>query len=848
MVALPHIIWVDSNVDGEENLSYIQELKSLGYYRIKGFKNINESIEHIKTIEFEDTIIIVSGSLYISFIEAFKSNLNDIFVIPKIIIFGANKEKLFQNNRNNRNIINKTFYNVGGFHNSFNEIKNYIENCKKGEKKVKLKRDHEAELIFDYIDCQEKLALPTLYEALIHVTPNDKIPEFTKKIYQKYSKYLEDPKCLKGNKDIVNLLDSIVNMPEIPIELLSKYYSRIFSAESNFYTDINNDLILKNRDNYLPFIKVLYEGANLDSLSSSTPNDKLYRGGRLSEMEINLLQKYKEMKKPGLPAAIVFSKTFLSFSKDKEVAEFFLNKQEVEKKIITPNKLSKVLFILEKEENYDYSLKTYADLDKISFHPDEREVLFFPFSSFEIKDIKPKIVNNEQRYEIKLSYLGKYIKNFKLSKNQTLDENNKNITKALNNNNFYSPNIEKSKTINISNMGNSISPKAANNYISKMPDIANKKDKFKEEIINCGLIEPEVIKKNNTPQQLLNTYIDYKRKIDNIKINKINNKKALNNSYIPNYPINYFLRRFDSSEINDNDNAPNYIDAILNISKNDINQNIRIINSFEQYKSKGNNLIRNKNDIIDNLEININGKNVKPNYFIRTNSPGKYKIRYTFKNKLTRTDYLFAECQNLELLDLLNFNTRKVTNMSCMFYRCSSLKVLRLSTLQTTNVTDMSYMFNECISLINLDLSFFNTKNVVNMSRMFCNCLSLKNINLKNLITKNVTDMYCMFYNCKSLTHLDLTSFDTRNVINMTSMFCGCESLIYLNISNFNTEKVIYMSSLFKKNKSLLQLNAKNFQIDNVENTGNIFSGCKSLQRLNIICDHNIVKKVNFNE
>ena len=835
MVASPHIIWVDSNVDGEENTSYIEELKSLGYYRITCFKDINEAIEYIKTIEFEETIIIVSGSLYIHFIEAFKSNINDIFVIPQIIIFGANKEKLFQNNPKNRNFINKTFYNVGGFHNSFNEIKKYIKNSQ-GKKKVILRRDHEADLIFDYIDCEEKLALPTLYEALIQVTPNDKIPEFTKKIYQKYS---------KDNEKIENLLNPIINIPEIPIELLSKYYSRIFTAESNFYSDINNDLRLKNRDNYLPFIKVLYEGANLDSLSSSSNNKYLFRGGRLSEIEISLLKNYIKLKKPGLPAAIIFSKTFLSFSKKKEIAEYYLDEPQVEKKNITPNKLSKVLFILEKEENIDYSLKTHADLEKISFYPSEREVLFFPFSSFEIKDIQEIFVNNEKRYQIKLSYLGKYIKNFNLSKKHSLDENEHNRT--LNNNNFYSNNMGKAKTINIPNIGDSRTPKASNNYISQISDMSNKTDLFKEEIMKSGLINPEIIKQNNTTQQLLKIYNDYKIKKDNIKNYKLNNKKKLNPNYIPNYQKNYILRRFNSSD-DDNDNGPNYINAIFNISKNDINKNIRIINSFEQYNSKGNNLIKNKNEIIDNCEININGTNFKPNYFFIPNTPGKYNIRYTFKNKLTRTDYMFAECQNLEYLDLLSFNTIKVINMSCMFFRCSSLKELNLSTLETKNVTDMSNMFNECISLINLDLSFFNTKNVINMSRMFCNCLSLKNLNLKNINTKNVTDMYYMFYNCKSLTHLDLTSFDTKNVRNMSSMFYGCESLIYLNISNFHTENVIYMSNLFKKNKSLQRLYAKNFQINNTENAGNIFSGCKSLQRLNIICDHNIIKKVYFNE
>lgn len=45
-------------------------------------------------------------------------------------------------------------------------------------------------------------------------------------------------------------------------------------------------------------------------------------------------------------------------------------------------------------------------------------MLFFLFSSFEIKDINEINHNNEKIYEIKLFYLGKYIKEFKEDLNE----------------------------------------------------------------------------------------------------------------------------------------------------------------------------------------------------------------------------------------------------------------------------------------------------------------------------------------------------------------------------------------------------------------------------------------------
>ena len=50
--------------------------------------------------------------------------------------------------------------------------------------------------------------------------------------------------------------------------------------------------------------------------------------------------------------------------------------------------LSKVLFIIEKDEIMNYSLSTHSDIENISKYPSEKEVLFFPYSSFEIKEIK----------------------------------------------------------------------------------------------------------------------------------------------------------------------------------------------------------------------------------------------------------------------------------------------------------------------------------------------------------------------------------------------------------------------------------------------------------------------------
>jgi len=70
-----------------------------------------------------------------------------------------------------------------------------------------------------------------------------------------------------------------------------------------------------------------------------------------------------------------------------------------------------------------YNLSKHCDLENLSYFPGEKEVLFFPFSSFEIKDIKEIELKGEKGYEIKLLYLGKYLKDIENDQNIIMDEN-----------------------------------------------------------------------------------------------------------------------------------------------------------------------------------------------------------------------------------------------------------------------------------------------------------------------------------------------------------------------------------------------------------------------------------------
>jgi len=171
-------------------------------------------------------------------------------------------------------------------------------------------------------------------------------------------------------------------------------------------------------------------------------------------------------------------------------------------------------------------------------------------------------------------------------------------------------------------------------------------------------------------------------------------------------------------------NKINTIKGLIRIKKEDINKNIRIINSFEDNiryynldKDEDSYKFENEKEIKENIIIKINNNIIDFNYFYKFNSEGEYIIEYIIKHYLTKTNMLFKDCKNIMSLDLSCFNTENVTNMRSMFFGCKSLKALNLCNFNTKNVTDMECMFWHCPSLrkkniLTTDEKIFNEYNL----------------------------------------------------------------------------------------------------------------------------------------
>ena len=504
-----------------------------------------------------------------------------------------------------------------------------------------------------------------------------------------------------------------------------------------------------------------------------------------------------------------------------------------------------IVYLIEKD-NQQYALKQY----KIRLKKEEIEqykkiinVLSKINNEYLIKYYYSFMENNI--FNILMEYVGdndlkKFIQNYK-DKDEFIDEkiirdiviqickglkeihDNKIIHRDLTPDNIF---IDKNNKIKIGDFGTSKITTTSNNYsktqIGKFNYLAPEIDKGlkynnKVDIYSLGCIIYELFTLN---EYYLDKQDEKECKIDT---NLYNSKYQ--------YLIDLLLKkdyhnRPTIDEVINNINliSENYIIAEINISEEDINKDIRIINSYEERIRHYNirpikdeaNKYENEKEIKDNCKIKINNNYIDFNYFYKFKEKGKFIIKYLFNNNITKVDYIFNECKLLINIDLFNFNSQNITNIKGMFSCCGSLKNINLSNFNTQNVEDMSRLFWGCESLTNIDLSYFKTKNVTYISGMFYLCKSLTNLNLSNFDTKNVTNMRKMFYGCTSFTKIDLSNFDTKNVNDMSYMFCHCKALKDIDLSKFNTQYVNNMRGMFSGCESLINIDLSNFDTKNV--------------------------------
>ena len=815
------------------------------------FKNliiIKKEEDLIKTInekKFEIFIIMLSLKHFPKYIDYLNNNI--IYNIPISIIFTKNNNELLAKmDENYKKYINDKFYNYFGLslsiENLISKIKNFLKYYDNVIEKLNLGEtpnpsDYRDCYSYEYINNEKKLIFPYLYNQIMLSSKItfEEIKDTNKYLLEKYGK------TVKLKKLVIPLL----SIEDIPCNIIAKFWGRIYTLESSFFRNLNNNLMkLANKD-YNTYIKVLYKGLKEFEYNG---NDVLYRGTNISDKEMDVMinlynnRKINNNSNEFQPSYLIYSRAYLSFSKNKNKSLGFIKNVPQTKKI---------LFLL--QNNSENKILSNANLYNISTYPDEDEILFFPFSSFIIAQIKEK----ENIYYIDLIYLGIYENKIKESieiiSEESLDEivTNSNFGNEVFQSGIIAQVIE-SDIINYTQMEKNF----INNIIESNYILNKRKEKEKDQLKN-GIIctynkqeeeinilcdfsksEEEYLGEN------LEFYKEAKNNIDekNIEIYINDIKISFSYKYKSNeigiIKIKFILKNLLTSTFNMFSGCSSL--TFIDLSSLDISKVTNISGMFAGCSS------------LKNLDFSsfysINVKYMQK-IFCECTSLKSINLSSFNSTNAKNMSAMFKGCSKLEILDLTNFNTSNVNDMSDLFNKCHKLKEIKgINNFDTSHVINMENMFNECKILETIDLSNFDTYNVKTMKNMFNQCNKLKEIKgIENWNTINVTDMSGLFKNCCELVYLNLSNFNTINIFYMKEMFSECYKLKEIKgINNFNTKKVLFMEKMFNECRELENIDVSYFDTSNVFNMGNMFSNCLKIKEIKGINNFNTRKVTNM--
>ena len=311
--------------------------------------------------------------------------------------------------------MNNLYYNNDLFDTSlifsnFEKIRNFIKDGIKEEN----------DLTFDLIDKLEQLIAPNYFSYLFNdINPleikyfEDYLKRTFKPPTKQELKQLQNDKDKlnkkKGNKEIQNLMAEIEDV-KVPIETLIKWFFRMYSLESEFFVSLNKSLRKADKDAiyFYPFIKLCYQGIRQGFIESYYK--EIYRASKISKSEFEIIKRRFDKKidndgnniDKSFNKIIVFARSFLSFSMNKNATNNF---KGADKDTFC------ILYIIEEIKDIENIKNKISNVivGHISKFEKEQEVLVFPFTCFEIVNIK-EIKNNKIDYEIYLKYLGNYSK------------------------------------------------------------------------------------------------------------------------------------------------------------------------------------------------------------------------------------------------------------------------------------------------------------------------------------------------------------------------------------------------------------------------------------------------------
>ena len=382
---MKNVIWIDQNNDKSENKGYLKHYSE----RLKDFSftlvtSVKEGYSCLSKYKFKLVYVILSGRLAEEFLDIYEENLQKLTVLTLNIIFCFNGEY-----HKTKKYANDPFYNPGGVVTEFEEVIKFLtkeDNLSLNPNMIERNKiyNFDNSRAFIFIPKKiENISLPIILKKFSSRFIDEyELEEFKKFIYNNYSKDIKD-------KDLINFFCAKL---KIPYYLYSKIFIRLYTLETPFYPDLKHSLSKGNYSEFNQYIFTLYYGLNRKILKDCH-EIFLYHFICININEyINIINS---------SCRIVLTNMFMSFTKDEKIALTFMRTNSKQN---NPN-LKSILFIVNPLTQKNATV-TNIETEEFSYYKLEKEVLFLPFSGFEIV----KIEEGKEYTTMYLNYLNKYEK------------------------------------------------------------------------------------------------------------------------------------------------------------------------------------------------------------------------------------------------------------------------------------------------------------------------------------------------------------------------------------------------------------------------------------------------------
>ena len=621
------LIMIDDTYEAECNERLVNHLKSSskGFFEFKPFKQMKPAFDEMEKYPFSIPLVIVKGSSYQDYYKELNKLKSNISYIPITFIYtssiyrdvlkGRAEDKEGKLEKETLDSIGDKFYNPGGIGSHPYEIYHFIKKFWNLDLSPKI-----PSTAFYFDPCNDDIIFVLI--ALIN--------SYNKRNILIKEEDIKDFHYLLRTLHPSENFNDFLNLKIYHKDLEAKYLINYYTSDKSFSQAMNNDFNNNYFSTYMPFIIILYRGLHNKILKSKF-DVPLYFGGSLNENSFQKLKKDLDEKK----ISLVYSKQFQTFTQLEDIAKNNLIDIKEKKSVPILYELSK----LDSQEAYTNNI----DIGDFSCNPNNKEVLFFPYTCFiaeKIEEKKVKIGSKKLEIKIiKLNYLGNYSKNI----------NQKKLIKDLNK--------DKIKLL------------LENESLHFMKDI-NEKNKYEFPIFDVNgfikslLLEANLIKENNRPKNIIEIKMEGKGK------------------FIGDYFFNKYNWMLDIY----------FDDALQDTTTNEINQitleTIRIEINYPLFDLEMMFYDCDNISEINFVQFNTQKVTNMSCLFYNCFSLEKLDLSKFELDNVTNISAMFYMCKNLKDLNfnLAEKNTNKLEDISFFTRGCYSLKNYDLSNFDMSKI------------------------------------------------------------------------------------------------------------------------------------------------------------------